>query len=95
MEEEGQKSFQEAPETSFPLHPVSVPTPQYHYPRPRLFPCGPHINEILPEPSPQVLDEGSLTGEVLQKHEILYTHPVTGRQGTLHGYPHPVTAQGL
>lgn len=56
---------------------------------------GPHVDQVLPEAPPQVLDEGGLAGEVLQQHEVLYPHPVTGGQRALHGDPHPVTAQGL
>lgn len=60
-----------------------------------LCPAWSYINEVLPEAPPQILDEGGLTGEVFQQHEILHPHPVTGSQGALHGHPHPVTAQGL
>ena len=62
---------------------------------PSAFPLGPHVDQVLPEAPPQVLDEGGLAGEVLQQHEVLHPHPVTGSQRALHGDPHPVTAQGL
>lgn len=80
---EGQKFLPEAPEP--------LPASALHL----CPPLGPHIDEVLPEASPQVLDEGGLAGEVLQQHEILYPHPVSGGQCALHGHPHPVTAQGL
>lgn len=92
-EEESQNFLPEAPDPSFPLSPASVfsPAPPPH----TAFPLEPHVNEVLPEPSPQVLNEGCLTGKVLQQHEILYPYSVAGGQCTLHGHPYSVTAQGL
>lgn len=54
-----------------------------------------YIDEVLLEALAEVLHEGRLAGVVLQQDKVLYTHPVPGRQGTLHGDPHPVTPQRL
>lgn len=50
-----------------------------------------HVNEILMEALPQVVQEGSLTRVGVQKNEILDAHAIPGRQRGLHVPQDPVT----
>lgn len=54
-----------------------------------------HVDEVLFKPFAQVLDEGRLTGVVLQEDKVLHPHSVSGCQGRLHHSPHPVTSHHL
>lgn len=49
-----------------------------------------HIDQVLLEALPQVLNECCFTGEVLEQDKVLDPHPVTGGQSTLHGQPNAV-----
>lgn len=43
-----------------------------------------HINEILVEAFPQVVQEGALAGVGVQEHKVLEAHAIPGVQGGLH-----------
>lgn len=51
-----------------------------------------HVNEILVEALPEVVQEGGLTGVGVQENKILDAHAIPGGQGGLHVPQDPVTA---
>lgn len=51
-----------------------------------------HVNEILMETFPQVVQEGTLTRVGVQENEILNAHAIPGCQGGLHVPQDLVTA---
>lgn len=50
-----------------------------------------HVNQVIVEAFPQVVQEGTLTGVGIQKNEILDAHAIPGRKGALHVPKDPVT----
>lgn len=54
-----------------------------------------YIDQVLLESLAQVFNKSRFTGEVLEQDKVLYSHPVPGRQGTLHCDPNSVTSDCL
>lgn len=58
-------------------------------------PCATHIDQVLLEAFPQVLNECSFAGEVFQQDKVLHPDTVPRRQSALHGQPDAVGSQSL
>lgn len=59
------------------------------------YPCATHIDQVLLEAFPQVLNECSFAGEVFQQDKVLHPDAVPGGQSALHGQPDAVGSQSL